>query len=75
MTMVKTGQLWRHFKGNLYEVLAVAMMEEDHERIVVYQRHDIPDSTVWARPLREWQENIERAEYHGPRYVLIGVNA
>ena len=33
----KKGEIYRHFKGNLYEVLAVAMHTETEEMMVVYQ--------------------------------------
>ena len=37
MTEVVIGELYRHFKGKLYQVLNIAYMEDSDEKMVVYQ--------------------------------------
>ena len=37
MREVRTGQIYRHFKGGLYQIVAVAAHSETNERYVVYQ--------------------------------------
>jgi hypothetical protein len=51
------GQRFRHYKGGLYEVVAVARLEATHEPLVVYRAE--VDGTVWARPLAQWSETVE----------------
>lgn len=56
-TQVKIGK-YRHFKGNEYEVLAIAKHSETLEELVVYRalygNHDI-----WVRPLAMWNEKVQ----------------
>ena len=56
------GQIYKHFKGNLYEVLAVAVHTESEEKLVVYQSVDNPDR-VFARPLEMFMSEIDRFRY------------
>ncbi len=57
--MIKTGTIYRHFKGNLYEVIAIATHSETLEKIVVY-RALYGDGGIWVRPLEMFEETIER---------------
>lgn len=58
MNIVKAGEVYRHFKGNVYRVIAVARDCEDLSEVVVYQNVDKGD--VWVRPLDNFTELIER---------------
>ena len=44
---IKPGR-YRHFKGNEYEVIAVARHSENNEELVIYK--SIRNGCVWARP-------------------------
>lgn len=55
---IRTGK-YRHFKGNLYEVLGVATHSETMEPMVVY-RALYGDFGLWVRPASMWEETIER---------------
>lgn len=57
--MIKTGTIYRHFKGNLYEVIAIATHSETLEKMVVY-RALYGDGGIWVRPLEMFEETIER---------------
>ena len=50
---------YRHFKGNEYEVIAVARHSETEEPMVVY-RALYGDCGVWVRPAEMWSEQIVR---------------
>lgn len=53
----KVHGIYRHFKGNTYEILSVVRSaEKDGEFIVVYKR--IIDNSVWARSLQNFFEKI-----------------
>ena len=51
--------LYKHFKGNYYEVLELARHSETEEEFVVY-RPLYGDRDVWIRPLAMFDETIER---------------
>jgi hypothetical protein len=51
--------IYRHFKGNLYQVLEIARHSETAEEMVVY-RALYGDHGIWVRPLAMFDETIER---------------
>ena len=70
MTDIKLGR-YRHFKGNEYEVIAVAKHSETLEPMVVY-RALYGDGGVWVRPLSMWNETVERDGKVYARFTYIG---
>ena len=66
---IKPGK-YRHFKGNLYEVLFVATHSETMEPMVVY-RALYGEGGIWVRPASMWQEQVERDGYSGPRLYPV----
>ena len=58
MVTVKKG-IYRHFKGNLYEVIGMAKHSETLEEMVVY-RALYGEGGLWVRPASMWNETIER---------------
>ena len=67
---IKPGK-YRHFKGNLYEVIGVARHSETQEEMVVY-RALYGEYGLWVRPAVMWTETVDREGYHGPRFQYIG---
>lgn len=55
---IKLGK-YRHFKGNEYEVIAVAKHSETLEDMVVY-RALYGEKGIWVRPLKMWNETVEK---------------
>ena len=45
--MIKTGEKYRHFKGTIYEIIALAKHSETKEELVIYKK----DENIWARPV------------------------
>ena len=63
--------LWKHFKGNLYRVMYVALHSETGEEMVVYQAL-YGQRGMWVRPASMWLEHVERDGYSGPRFGRLG---
>lgn len=53
MAAPKTGHFYRHYKGGLYYVVALAKHTERDETLVIY-RH--VSGSMHARPLDEWNK-------------------
>ena len=49
---------YRHYKGNLYEVVGFATHSETLEEMVVYKPLDGSGKT-WVRPLSMWDELVD----------------
>jgi hypothetical protein len=57
----KSGEIYRHYKGDLYRVVLVAEHSNDNEWMVVYEpMYENSDAPYFTRPLREWNELIMR---------------
>ena len=67
---IKPGK-YRHFKGNLYEVIGIASHSETLEPMVVY-RALYGEMGLWVRPAAMWNELVDKNGYHGPRFQYIG---
>lgn len=57
----KKGELYRHFKGNLYEVIVIARDSETLEEMVVYKEMD--GEAVYVRPLRMFVSKVDHEKY------------
>ncbi len=66
---VKKG-IYRHFKGNLYEVLEVGTHSETQEQQVVY-RALYGERGVWIRPLAMFLDTVERDGASCKRFTWI----
>lgn len=56
----KPGESYRHYKGDSYEVTALALHSNDDEWMVVYKPlYESPDAPLFTRPLHEWSEEVE----------------
>lgn len=67
---IKKGR-YRHFKGNEYEVLDIALHSETLEEYVVY-RALYGEQRVWVRPASMWNETVERDGKVFRRFEYIG---
>lgn len=67
---IKLGK-YRHFKGNEYEVIAIAKHSETLEEMVVYKAL-YGDGDIWVRPAKMWDETIERDSKTFKRFEYIG---
>jgi hypothetical protein len=62
---------YRHYKGNEYEVIAIARHSETEEKMVVY-RQLYGDHSLWVRPLAMFVEEVPVDGRKVPRFEWIG---
>lgn len=58
----KPFEIYRHFKGNQYQILALAKDSEDGRDLVVYQAM-YGDYQVYVRDLTQFMSTVDRAKY------------
>ena len=69
MSEIKLGK-YRHFKGNEYEVVALAHNSETMEDMVVYKAL-YGKCEYWVRPASMWNETVERDGKVYKRFTYI----
>ncbi len=67
--MIQAG-VYRHYKGNTYQVLGIAKHSETEEHLVVY-RALYGEFGLWVRPLDMFCEKVGIGGKFVPRFELI----
>ena len=75
MNELKLGK-YQHFKGEIIEVLCVALNSETLEKYAVYKtlsgNETYEKGTVWVRPLKMFEENVKLNGKEIPRFKFVG---
>lgn len=54
---ITIGKIYKHYKGNLYKIIAFAKHSETEEDMIVYQ--PLKTGGNWVRPRRMWNEVVD----------------
>ena len=65
-----TPGIYRHYKGNDYQVLDLVRHSETEEWLVLYKTL-YGDYSLWVRPLAMFTENVEAGGSRVPRFRLL----
>lgn len=69
---INAGQIWRHYKGKDYRIIALSRHTENLSWYVVYEAlYDNEISQIWHRPLDMFLESIEIDGIIVPRFQFI----
>lgn len=59
---INAGQIYRHFKGNLYKVIGIATDSETEEKVVVYEAQ-YGTKELYVRPYSMFIEKLDTEKY------------
>jgi hypothetical protein len=65
----KDGQIFQHYKGGKYEVVATGFLEDSEAPCVVYR--SLLKKIVWIRTAKNFLEDIEHEGKIQPRFRLV----
>lgn len=57
MQEITVGKIYKHYKGNLYKIIALGKHSENLDEMVVYQ--SVKDGQIWIRPKTMWNETVD----------------
>lgn len=76
MEEVKKG-IYKHYKGQCYEVIGIAKHSETEETLVVYKalyETDFPHDMLWVRPLAMFKESVIMEGRSVPRFQYLSTS-
>ena len=65
----KDGQIFQHYKGGKYEIIATGFLEDSEAPCVVYR--SLLKDIVWVRTAKNFLENVEHNGTVRPRFKPI----
>ena len=57
MQKIIVGKIYKHYKGNIYKIIAIGKNPENLEEMIVYE--STKDGQIWIRPKSMWNETID----------------
>ena len=59
--VIEVGKTYKHFKGHIYEVIAIATDSEDLSKKVIYKNIETGD--VWVRDYDMFNSLVDKKKY------------
>ena len=57
MQKIEIGKTYKHYKGNIYKIIALGKHSETLEDLIIYQETN--GEKTWVRPYHMWNEIID----------------
>ena len=57
MQKIIVSKIYKHYKGNIYKIIAIGKNSENLEEMIVYE--STKDGQIWIRPKSMWNETID----------------
>ena len=72
--IIEIGKIYKHFKGHIVKVIALAEHTETGENLVIYEHQET--KKIWARPYDMFNSLVDREKYPdvGQEYRFEEVN-
>jgi hypothetical protein len=68
----KTGEVYKHYKGEMYEVVFLAQHSDPDELCVIYKaKYENPDFPFFSRLLKSWEEEVEWKGKKVKRFTMV----
>lgn len=65
--VIKSGEVYRHFKGSTAIIIAIAKHSETNEELVIYSCYDNNNTNhvngIYARPLKMFLSEVDHEKY------------
>ena len=65
------GQIWKHYKGGMYEIIAMCNHTDTNEVLVIYR--SLSFGGFHARPYSEWHDKVKVSD-HAVLYRFMLIN-
>jgi hypothetical protein len=69
LTIPKEGQIFRHYKGGKYVIVATGFLEDSEAPCVVYR--SLLKDIVWVRTAKNFLESVEYEGKIQPRFKTV----
>lgn len=63
------ADIWRHYKGGIYNLIGIGKHTETREELVFYED---TEGRLWARPKHNFFEEIDLGNTKVPRFQRLG---
>ena len=63
MRTIQANELYKHFKGGLYQVINIAKHTETGEMLVIYRQLADETGTIYARPYDMFISKVDKEKY------------